>query len=134
MRLAGASIDRGPSLGAAEASAPSICGQARLDRLIRGRETAHVARVRHAGWMTRAITQRELRNRSGEIMRGLDRGEIFLVTRNGVPVGELTPLRQRAFVPAEAAVSMFAGAPAIELDRFRQDVDAAIDQSAAPRG
>jgi antitoxin (DNA-binding transcriptional repressor) of toxin-antitoxin stability system len=80
------------------------------------------------------ITQRELRNRSGEIMRGLDRGETFLVTRNGIPVGELIPLRQRAFVPAETAVSVFAGAPAIELDRFRQDVDTVLDQSPDPRG
>ncbi|HUZ82793.1 MAG TPA: hypothetical protein VMU73_11175 [Gaiellaceae bacterium] len=27
----------------------------------------------------------------------LDRGEMFVVTRNGVPVGELTPLRRRRF-------------------------------------
>ena len=84
--------------------------------------------------MARPITQRELRNRSGEIMRGLDRGETFLVTRNGVPVGELTPLRQRAFVPAEAAVAIFAGTPTIDLARFRADVDAVLDQSADPRG
>ena len=36
--------------------------------------------------MSREITQRELRNESGEIMRGLDRGESYIVTRNGVPV------------------------------------------------
>ena len=84
--------------------------------------------------MARPITQRELRNRSGEIMRGLDRGETFLVTRNGVPVGELVPLRQRAFAPAETVLSVFADAPAIELDRFRQDVDAVLDQSPDPRG
>jgi antitoxin (DNA-binding transcriptional repressor) of toxin-antitoxin stability system len=84
--------------------------------------------------VARPITQRELRNKSGEIMRGLDRGETFLVTRNGVPVGELIPLRQRAFVPAEAAVAIFTGAPTIYLARFRADVDAALDQSADPRG
>ncbi len=27
-------------------------------------------------------------------MRALDRGESFVVTRNGVPVGELTPIRR----------------------------------------
>ena len=32
----------------------------------------------------------------------------FIVTRNGVPVGELIPLRQRAFVPAEAALEVVA--------------------------
>ena len=84
--------------------------------------------------MARKITQRELRNESGEIMRALDRGETFVVTRNGVPVGELTPLRQRQFVAAEAAVAVFGGAPAVEIKRFRADVDALLDQEPAPRG
>ena len=84
--------------------------------------------------MAREITQRELRNESGEIMRALDRGETFVVTRNGVPVGELTPLRQRRFVSAEAAVALFAGAPAIDGKRFRTEVDAVLDQRPRPRG
>ena len=84
--------------------------------------------------MAREITQRELRNESGEIMRALDRGEAFVVTRNGVPVGELTPLRQRQFVAAEAAIALFAGAPAIDGRRFRVDVDLLLDQRPDPRG
>jgi prevent-host-death family protein len=82
----------------------------------------------------REITQRELRNESGEIMRALDRGETFVVTRNGIPVGELTPVRQRRFVSAEAAVALFAGAPVIDGNRFRTDVDAFLDQGSRPRG
>lgn len=39
----------------------------------------------------KTISQRELRNDSGEIMRGLERGESYRVTRRGVPVGVLTP-------------------------------------------
>ena len=74
--------------------------------------------------MTASMTQRELRNDSGEIMRRLDQGESFIVTRNGVPVGELTPLRHRRFVPAAAVVAMFRDAPAIDSGRFRADVDA----------
>jgi antitoxin (DNA-binding transcriptional repressor) of toxin-antitoxin stability system len=84
--------------------------------------------------MTRRITQRELRNESGRIMRALDRGRSFIVTRNGVPVGELIPLRQRMFVPTEAALDAFAGAPRVAAGRFRKDVDAVIDQDATPRG
>lgn len=49
--------------------------------------------------MGQEITQRELRNESGEIMRRLDRGDSFVVTRRGDPVGELIPLRRRRFVP-----------------------------------
>ena len=65
-------------------------------------------------------------------MRALERGEQFVVTRNGVPIGELIPLR-RPFVAAEAAVTAFAGAPAIDLVRFRADIDALPDQRPPPR-
>lgn len=84
--------------------------------------------------MAREIRQRELRNESGDIMRALDRGETFVVRRNGVPVGELTPLRRRRFVPAETAVTSFAGAPAIDARRFRVDVDTLLDRRPRPRG
>jgi prevent-host-death family protein len=84
--------------------------------------------------MAREVTQRELRNESGEIMRQLDRGETFVVTRNGVPVGELTPLRRHRFVAADAVVALFRGAPHIDHDRFRAEVDEIADQSPTPRG
>lgn len=80
------------------------------------------------------ITQRELRNDSGEIMRRLDAGETFIVTRNGVPVGELTPLRRHRFVAAEAAVALFRTAPAVDYRTLRADLDAIADQSLTPRG
>ena len=84
--------------------------------------------------MAKELTQRELRNRSGEVMRALDRGESFVVTRSGVPVGELLPVRPRQFVTAAAAVEAFAGAPAVQDERFRADVDAVLDQDPSPRG
>ena len=84
--------------------------------------------------MTQAITQRELRNDSGEIMRRLDHGETFIVTRNGTPVAELTPMRRHRFVSTDAVVEMFANAPAIDSDKFRADLDDIAAQDAAPRG
>jgi prevent-host-death family protein len=84
--------------------------------------------------MQRKITQRQLRNQSGEVMRCLDRGESFVVTRNGVPVGELTPVRQRRFVSAEVVVAAFASAPDLDAERFRADIDALVDQDPVPRG
>jgi len=83
--------------------------------------------------MSREITQRQLRNGSGEIMRRLDEGETFVVTRNGVPVGELTPLRRHRFVAAEAAVALFRAAPAVDARRFRADLDLVANQDPAPR-
>ena len=84
--------------------------------------------------MTRDITQRELRNQSGQIMRELDDGKSFVVTRHGVPVGELVPLRRHRFVAAEAAVAMFRAAPPVAYDRFRRDLDAVADQDSFPGG
>jgi prevent-host-death family protein len=81
----------------------------------------------------REISQRELRNDSGEIMRQLDAGESFIVTRNGVPVGELVPLRRHRFVAAEAAVALFRSAPPIDYARFRADLDEVVDQGSTPR-
>jgi len=83
--------------------------------------------------MPKVITQRTLRNDSGEIMRGLDRGESYIVTRDGVPVGELVPVRRRMFVPATALLSALAGAPPINRRRFRKDVDSLIGQDPEPR-
>jgi antitoxin (DNA-binding transcriptional repressor) of toxin-antitoxin stability system len=67
-------------------------------------------------------------------MRALDRGEAFTVTRNGVPVGELVPVRPRVFVAAELVAAAFKGAPRIARRRFRQDVDAVMNQDPTPRG
>ena len=83
--------------------------------------------------MPQAITQRELRNDSGEIMRRLDQGESFIVTRNGTPVGELTPLRRHRFVAADAVIAMFRNALAIDAARFRADLDAVVAQGIDPR-
>ena len=84
--------------------------------------------------MRRHVTQRELRNDSGHIMRELERGQTFVVTRNGIPIGELSPLRRRVFVAAEAMLAAFGGAPRLDRTRFRADVDAVIDQDPTPRG
>jgi prevent-host-death family protein len=79
------------------------------------------------------ITQRELRNDSGDIMRSVDAGTSFVVTRNGTPVAELTPLHRRRFVSVDVVVAAFKDAPPIDARRFRKDVDAFATQDAKPR-
>jgi prevent-host-death family protein len=83
--------------------------------------------------MTREITQRELRNESGAVMRALDAGETFVVTRNGVPVGALTPVRARRFVGADSLVEAFRTASPLDEARFRADIDGTVDQDPTPR-
>ena len=81
----------------------------------------------------REITQRELRNDSGAIMRGLDAGESFLVTRNGVGVGELVPLHRSRFVRTDLLVDIAYASADVDYSRFREDVDALVDQDLTPR-
>lgn len=81
----------------------------------------------------REISQRELRNSSGEIMRAVKKGESFIVTSNGEPVARLSPLRDRYFVPTEVVLEAFKGAPSIDCQQLRADLDAVIDQDPWPR-
>lgn len=83
--------------------------------------------------MARDLTQRELRNESGEIMRALDAGESFTVTRNGVPVGELTPARRHRFVEREAVLAAFRAAAPIDPSRWRTDLERHVSQDPTPR-
>lgn len=52
------------------------------------------------------ISQRQLRNDSGEILRRVEAGEVLVVTRRGIPVADLVPHREpvakgpRRWVPA----------------------------------
>lgn len=84
--------------------------------------------------MAREITQRQLRNDSGEIMRALDSGESFVVTRNGIPVGELGPVKRRRLVARDVVHEAFSGAAPLDAQRFRTDVDRFLDQDPIPRG
>jgi prevent-host-death family protein len=43
--------------------------------------------------------QRELRNQSAAVLREVEAGQTIIVSRNGMPVGELRPIRRRHFVP-----------------------------------
>lgn len=83
--------------------------------------------------MSEQISQREFRNDSGRIMRALDNGQTFVVTRNGRPVGELRPLRRDRFVDAVTVAEVFRHAPQLDWERVRADLDDHLDQEVDPR-
>lgn len=83
--------------------------------------------------MSETISQRELRNDSGRIMRALDEGHTFILTRHSQPVGELRPLRRQRSVDAQAVVEAFGGAQRMDWKTFRDDVDRVLDQDLDPR-
>jgi len=55
-------------------------------------------------------------------------GEHITITRDGVPVAELVPVR-RTRLSGAAIVERFRKLPPINPDEFRRDVDSMIDQS-----
>jgi prevent-host-death family protein len=79
--------------------------------------------------MNKTITQRELRNDSGAVLREVQAGRTLIVTRNGVPVAELRPVPPRRFVPRAVIADAARRAPRVDAARFRADLDTVVDQS-----
>ncbi|MFD5826961.1 type II toxin-antitoxin system Phd/YefM family antitoxin [Lentzea sp. NPDC060358] len=75
----------------------------------------------------KAIGQRELRNDNAEIMRRVEAGESFVVTRNNKPVAQLSPYHAEAVTrPSLGDVqALFGALPPIDADRWDADRAAA---------
>ena len=80
--------------------------------------------------MARTIAQRELRNDNAKVIEAVAAGESFVVTRNGVPVAELRPIRptRRTFIPFAELMALTAAGPPINRARFEADLDQVVDQ------
>ncbi|MEJ7826520.1 MAG: type II toxin-antitoxin system prevent-host-death family antitoxin [Solirubrobacteraceae bacterium] len=56
----------------------------------------------------RLVPQRELRNRTADVLREVEAGSTIRITVNGRPVADLTPIRRRArFVGREVLDRLF---------------------------
>ena len=80
-------------------------------------------------FMTKTIAQRELRNDNAKVIDEVVAGESFVVTRNGVPVAELLPLRalRRTVVPKSSIAKFIDTASGIDAKLFRTDIDNLIN-------
>jgi prevent-host-death family protein len=72
------------------------------------------------------VTVRDLRNRGGQVIDRVARGERVTITRDGRPVAELRPYIA-AKLSAEALLDRWKHLPVIDPARFRDDVDEIID-------
>ncbi len=79
--------------------------------------------------MSTIIPQRVLRNENAKVIEAVAAGETFVITRNGEPVAELRPLRagRQTFITRDAVAALAGAHVRIDRERFRSDVDAAID-------
>ena len=74
-------------------------------------------------WPMRSITQRELRNDNAAVVRGVQEGESYVVTRRGVPVARLVPIEAtdlRCDRPARRRPT-YADRPRVRLSETSQD-------------
>ncbi len=74
------------------------------------------------------VSIRDLRNRGGEVVDRVSRGEHVVITRAGKPVAELRPLAPAA-VGAAALLERWRGLPSLDPEALRADVDGVIDST-----
>ena len=83
-----------------------------------------VSPVIHCG--VESVSVRDLRNRGGEVLDRVERGERVIVTRDGRAVAELRPLPRRSAGPVEL-IERRKGLPRVDPDVLRRDIDTVID-------
>ena len=76
----------------------------------------------------KTVTIRDLRNRSAEVLADVARGETLIVTRDGVPIAELSPLPRRGLSTAEI-IERWKNLPRMDADELRADIDSILDPS-----
>jgi prevent-host-death family protein len=72
------------------------------------------------------VTVRELRNRGGDVLERVARGEVLTVTRDGMAIAELRPLRRRP-LPAAALLKRWRRLPALDPEKLKADIDDVLD-------
>lgn len=75
-----------------------------------------------------SVTVRDLRNKGGEVLDRVERGERVIVTRDGRAVAELRPVPRSSAGPAEL-INRRKRLPAVDPEALRRDIDSVLDQS-----
>jgi prevent-host-death family protein len=75
-----------------------------------------------------SVTVRDLRNKGGEVLDRVERGECVVITRDGRAVAELRPLPRRSARTAEL-IERRKSLPRVDEGALRRDIDAVIDPS-----
>lgn len=72
------------------------------------------------------VSIRDLRNRGGDVVDQVERGQSVVVTRAGRPVAELRPLR-RAPLDVATLIDRRSSLPVVDPSRLTADIDAIVD-------
>jgi prevent-host-death family protein len=74
------------------------------------------------------VTIRQLRNKGGEVIDRVVRGEVLTVTRNGRPVALLSPLPEQ-HLPIDVIRERWRNLPPMDYESLRRELDEIIDPS-----
>jgi antitoxin (DNA-binding transcriptional repressor) of toxin-antitoxin stability system len=74
------------------------------------------------------ISVRQFVADSGSVTRGLRQGRTYTLTLNGEPLARMIPIRRRRAVPKQEVLAIFAGAPNVDVDELRADLDKTVGQ------
>lgn len=74
------------------------------------------------------VTVRDLRNHGGDGLDRVSRGEAVIVTRDGVPVAELRPVRRPGLTASEL-IARRRNLPRLDPEVLRRDLDSVLDPS-----
>jgi prevent-host-death family protein len=86
-----------------------------------------VAQERDSCAMPETIGQRQLRNDNAEIMRRVEAGESFVVTRNGKPIADIVPhapTRRKKQYTGREQQEYFRTQPPIDVEQWYRDREA----------
>ena len=72
--------------------------------------------------MGETVTVRDLRNHSAEVLARVSHGESLIVTKDGTPVAQVTPLPRRRLSTAEVQ-RRFAALPPVDHEAMRAEID-----------
>ena len=72
------------------------------------------------------VTIRDLRNRGGQVVDRVSRGERITITRDGRPVAELRPFLQ-ARLTADVLLARWRHLPVLDPNAWRNDIDELLD-------
>lgn len=72
------------------------------------------------------VSVRDLRNKGGEVLGRVLRGEHIVITRDGDAVADLRPLGRRSVATSEL-IARRRALPPVDPQLLRQDLDAVLD-------
>ena len=72
------------------------------------------------------MSNRELRNRGGEVVARVTAGEPLTITHAGLPVARIVPIAPPAR-SASALIAAWRNLPRVDLTELRRDLDELID-------